>query len=262
MVLVGVAVAVGVAFYTGYFSYSTTYSYTDGLGESCNVLALSLNGYLTTYSSAEEAEATEVETASEDIVYSIEQADKDEEIRGVLLLVDSDGGSGVAGEEIANALKRLSKPNVAVIRGSGLSAAYWAATGADRVFASSLSDVGSIGVTSSYLDESQVKQKEGYRFIELASGKYKDVWNPEKPITEEDKAIIMEGILKMHDIFVKQVATNRNLDLEEVKKLANGLSYIGEDALKLGLIDEIGDMSTATKYLESQIGEEAEICWQ
>ena len=60
---------------------------------------------------------------------------------------------------------------------------------------------------------------------------------------------------------MEQVATNRKLELAEVKKIANGLSCVGDDALKLGLIDEIGDLQTATKYIEDQIGAKADICW-
>ncbi|MFH1170293.1 MAG: S49 family peptidase [Candidatus Vogelbacteria bacterium] len=234
--------------------------------DTCNVLAISLNGYLSTYKTDEDpedsTETTSRESSSDEIVAGIlTTAKNDPELKAVILAIDSGGGDGVAGEEIANALKSLDKPNVAVIRGMGASAAYWAATGADKIYASRLSDVGSIGVTSSFLDDSKVKADEGYRYVQLSSGKYKDLWDPDKPITEEDKALLMDGVNQTHKIFVEQVATSRKLELVAVQKIANGQTYLGDEALKLGLIDEIGDMQTATKFIEDQIGEPADICW-
>ena len=230
--------------------------------DTCNVLAIAINGHLSTYSTAEDFEETNLkEATSEEVIAGIQTVQDDPELKAVILAIDSGGGDGVAGEEIANALKNLDKPNVAVIRSTGASAAYWAATGADKIYASKLSDVGSIGVTSSYLDDSEVKKDEGYRYVQLSSGKYKDLWDPDKPITEEDKALIMTSVNQTHKIFVEQVATNRKLELSAVQKIANGMAYLGDEALKLGLIDEIGDLQTATKFIESEIGEPADICW-
>src|SRR3989344_4543944 len=122
-------------------------------------------------------------------------------------------------------------------------------------------DVGGIGVTASYLDESNKNTKEGYTFIELSSAKYKDTGDPNKPLMQEERNILLSDVRKAHKVFVEDVATNRGLELKAVDSLANGLTYIGEDALRSGLIDEIGNITTATKYLEDQIGEEVEICW-
>ncbi|MDO8589974.1 MAG: signal peptide peptidase SppA [bacterium] len=256
------AVVIGVlAFLAGsYFSEETTI--TDSLQQDdCNVLAFSIKGYLSTYLPSQ-PEGQEVDvSSSEDIVYGILRAQNDPDIKAVMLSIDSPGGDGVAGEEIARALKSLDKPSVAVIRGIGASAAYWAATGADKIYASKISDVGGIGVTASYLNESNKNAKDGYTFVELSSAKYKDTGDPNKPLTQEEKEILLSDVRKAHNVFVKDVATNRGLELKAVESLANGLTYIGEDALKSGLIDEIGDITTATKYVEDQIGEKAEFCW-
>src|SRR3989344_2361677 len=163
--------------------------------------------------------------------------------------------------ELAFSLKNFDKPSVAVIRSIGASSAYWASSGANKIYASRISDVGGIGVTASYLDESNKNTKEGYTFIELSSAKYKDTCDPNKPLMQEERNILLSDVRKAHKVFVEDVATNRGLELKAVESLANGLTYIGEDALRSGLIDEIGNITTATKYLEDQIGEEVEICW-
>ncbi len=235
--------------------------YFAGTEDACNVLAFSLKGYLSTYTPAQPADQEVDVSSSEDIVDGILFAQDDPETKAVILSIDSGGGDGVAGEEIARALKSFGKPSVAVIRGVGASSAYWAATGADKIYASKISDVGSIGVTVSYLDESNKNIKEGYTYNELSSAKYKNTGDPSRPLTTEERAIILSDLKKAHNVFVQDVATNRKLEISDVEKLANGLTFVGEDALKYGLIDEIGDFISATKYIEEQIGEKPEICW-
>lgn len=229
----------------------------DGLPLGCNVLVVPVNGYLSTYQTVEEDDVS----TSDDVLDALDLAQSEEQVKAVLLSVDSFGGDGVAGEEIANSLKTFEKPNVAVIRGIGASSAYWASTGADRIFASRISDVGSIGVTASYMDESLKNAREGYTYVELASTPYKDLGDPSRPLNNAEKALLLADIKKMHEVFVDDVAANRSIERDKVAQLANGLTFTGVDALEKGLIDEIGDLATATKYIESQIGEKVEPCW-
>lgn len=236
-------------------------SFSDSSNNSdCNVLAFSIQGYLSTYSNDKLTEEVEL-TSSEDIVYGLMEAEKDHNIKALMLVVDSSGGDGVAGQEISNALKSVTKPNVAIIRSIGASSAYWASTGAQRIFASNISDVGSIGVTASYLDESLRNEKEGFKYIELNSAKYKDLGDPSRTISKEERDIIIADLEKIHDVFVREVAENRNLEVSDVEKIANGLTFVGGDAFGLGLVDEIGDMRSAIKYIENLIGEEVDVCW-
>lgn len=260
MILVGI-----LAFTIGSLITSTIPSYEGGsvssVDNDCNVLGLTINGTLSTYLPEQISGEWGNISSSEYIVDGLSYAQESQNIKGVIISIDSTGGDGVAGEEIANALKSLSKPNVAVIRSIGASAAYWAATGADRIFASKLSDVGSIAITSSYLDESSKTVKEGYKYVELSSGKYKDLGDPSRPLTTEERNIVLSDLRKIHEVFVQVVADNRNLEKGEVDKLANGLTYVGTDALNYGLIDEIGDVTSAKKYIEEIIGEGVEVCW-
>lgn len=234
--------------------------------EDCNVLAIELHGDLTTYiaeesddENAEEYQADQ--TASEDVVRYVEMAEEDEEIKAIVLEIDSFGGIPVAGEEIAEALKRAEKPTVAVIRNAGLSSAYFAATGADVIFASLYSDVGSIGVTWSYLDYAGQNQKEGLTFNQVSSGIFKDMGNPDKPLTPAEKSLAMRDIDIMEENFIKAVAENRKLEIEKVRQLADGSSMLGQMALEKGLIDKIGGLDEVEAYLKEIIGEEPELCW-
>lgn len=233
------------------------------VSEDCSIMGINAHGDFVTY-------ATEYDTytgialneaPSEEIVSAIYAAEEDDNIRGILLEIDSYGGNAVAAEEIANALKDAQKPTVAVIRGAGTSAAYWAATGADRIIASALSDIGGIGATASYTDASKFNENEGFTFNKLSTGIYKDYGNPDKPLTEAERALIMRDLEIMKDKFVQAVADNRGMSIAEVEALADGSTVLGETALTKKLIDQIGNLEDAKAYLAEQTGEPAEICW-
>ncbi|MDP2940162.1 MAG: signal peptide peptidase SppA [Candidatus Omnitrophota bacterium] len=227
-----------------------------GNTEDCNIKIIPLTGALATYYDFTDSGYV----YSDEIVSQIEDANKNEEIKAIVLEIDSYGGSPVAGEEILNALKNSSKETVALIRQAGLSAAYMAAIGANTIFASKFSDVGSIGVTTSYVDNVNKNKAEGLIFNQLSSGKYKDMMDPNKPLTEEEKALIMRDIELAHEKFVNLVAKHRKLSVEKVGQMADGSSMLGEMALKNGLIDKIGGINEVREYLKTELGIDPVIC--
>lgn len=250
------------AIYNGLFSFGVPVA--EGLN-TCNVLGINLHGSLYTYipteGSADDPEEYQNQygdaVGSEDIVGRLRQADQDDQIKAVIIEVDSGGGSPVAGEEISNTIKELTKPVVAVIRQSGMSAAYWAISSSDKIFASRNSDVGSIGVTSSYLENT----KKDTKYIQLSSGKFKDTGSPDKPLSEEERNLLLRDVKITHENFIEDIAQNRKLSIESVRAIADGSSVLGARAKTLGLIDEIGSWTAAEKYLEETIGEKSDICW-
>lgn len=233
--------------------------------DDCNVMAIELHGSLLDYIPPEsfdtEGNLLFDETASENILAAINSARDDENIKAVLLEVDSYGGSPVAGEEVANALKGLDKPTVAMIRSGGASGAYWAATGADKIFASANSDVGSIGVTMSYVSEADEELDGGLVYNQLSAGKFKDSGDPNKSLSAEEKKIFMRDVNIIHENFIAAVVANRNLDAAKVRALADGSTMLGQMALENGLIDAIGSYDEAKEHLKEIIGEEAILCW-
>lgn len=233
---------------------------------SCNVVGINLHGELFTYITPENQDSdgysTQDQTGSEDVTGIITGAEADDSIKAIILEIDSLGGSPVAGEEISKALKDATKPTVAFIRSAGDSSAYLAATGADRIFASKYSDVGSIGVTMSYLDYSKQNKNDGLTYNSLSSGKFKDSGDPDKNLSAEEKTLFMRDVNIMHQNLVNDIAQNRNLDVKKVQDLADGSTMLGEAALKNGLIDAIGGYPEVKEYLKSLIGEEPDICWE
>jgi len=230
-----------------------------------NVAVINIHGEIVTYlaepSCPEESDPTLSDSvSSEEIVAYIDEIEKDSSIKAVIVEIDSYGGSPVASEEIMNALKGMTKPTVAVIREGAASGAYLIATGADKIYASEMSGVGSIGVTMSYLDSSQKNIQEGLIYQQLSSGKFKDTGNPDKELTAEEKELLMRDVEILHEAFVKRVAENRKLDIEKVEKLADGSTMLGKAAKENGLIDEIGDIYSAEEWIRKELKIEPEIC--
>lgn len=210
--------------------------------EDCNIAVIPVTGNVTTFSGEFDEFGNEYLTATmSDILIAIENAEIDPEIDGILTIIDSAGGSGAAGEAIAEELKKSEMPVAAYIYDIGASAAYLVATGADTIIASPFSDVGSIGVTMSYLDRSEQNKEQGIEFVPLTSAKFKDYGNPDKPLTAEERKLMERDLAVWHDEFVEQVATNRNLPVEDVAKLADGSTLPGKLALEKKLIDQIGN---------------------
>lgn len=230
-----------------------------------NVAGIKIRGELVTYTSPdyvnEEGFVISDVTASEDIDSLVYEAENDDNIKAILVEIDSFGGSAVAAEEIANALIKAEKPTIALIRDYSLSAAYLAATGADYIIASENSEVGSIGVTMSYLDYSKMNEQEGITYQEINSAKFKNSGDPDKPLSEEEKELLLRDTLIMHDNFVKMVAENRDLEISAVEKLADGSSMLGRMALENGLIDGIGDYYDALSFLDEEYKLDSEVCW-
>ena len=198
-------------------------------------------------------------TTSPETVELIEKADKNPNIKAIILEINSPGGSAVASEAIANAVKKTNKTTVAWIREAGASGAYWIASAADHIIANRVSITGSIGVIASYLEFPGLLERYNITYQRLVSGKYKDIGSPLRELTPEEKAIFQQNLDAIRDYFVSEVAKNRNMNKKDVDKIANGLFYLGAQAKELGLVDELGGKDEVTKYIEEKEGITAEI---
>ncbi len=192
--------------------------------------------------------------SSSDIVNFIKEAEENPQVQAIILEVNSPGGSAVASDEIATAVKKAEKPVVAVIREAGASGGYWIVSATDQIIANKMSITGSIGVVSSYLEFSGLMEKYGVGYEQLMAGKYKDLGTPLRKLSAEEEMIIQKKLDTIHTFFIKEIAANRNLPEERVRELATGEYYLGVEALNLGLVDQLGDQSTAEEYLKQTLG--------
>jgi protease-4 len=235
--------------------------YTSQRPMSCNVADIQLYGSVVYYpNEGGDASGSLDQTASEDIRQQIEQANADPGIKAILLQVDSPGGDPVAGEDIADALRQSNKPTVVLAADQDTSAAYWASTGAKWIIASADSALGDIGVTQSYLQQTNQNQQNGLTFESLSAGLYKDMGNPNAPLTDAERALILRDLNIADKNFIAQVAVNRKLSVASVTAIADGSSMEGAMALKDGLIDQIGSIYDAENYIKGKIGEDVTLC--
>ncbi len=188
--------------------------------------------------------------SSEDIISFIEEAEEKEQVKVIVLEINSPGGTPVATDEIASAVKKAKKPVIALVREVAASGGYWVASAADEIFANKMSVTGSIGVFSSYLEFSGFMEKYGVGYERLVAGNVKDAGVPYRKLTEDEKKRIQQRLDKLHDIFIKEVAANRNISEKELRKLSDGDVFLGIEALDLGLIDQIGDKTAVEDYIK------------
>ncbi len=226
----------------------------DGEKLTGNVALIPLSGVIIAEESGSYF-ASEVASSSK-IVKFLREAGESSQIKAIVLEINSPGGSAVASDEIASAVKKakLKKPVVAVIRDAGASGGYWVASSTDYIIANKMSITGSIGVLSSYLEFSGLMEQYGVRYEKLTAGKYKDLASPFEKLEEDKRKIIQAKLDKIHSFFIEEIAANRKLPVEKVKEMATGEFFLGVEAKELGLVDELGDISTAEDYIKQKLG--------
>jgi protease-4 len=217
----------------------------------CNVAVFPIEGVILPFDSYENYPLITTPKAVRDFV---EKAENDMYVEGLLLEINSPGGTPVASEQISEIIRGTSLSTVSLIGDLGASGAYLVAASADKVLASSMSDVGSIGVTMSYTENSKKNEEEGVTFVELASGEFKDAGNPNKPLSEEERELFEADLELVHQEFVKKVAEMRGKSVEEIQALADGSSMPGVRALEKGLIDAVGNRQTARQEFAKTLG--------
>ena len=184
-------------------------------------------------------------------IRKIEHSDK---IKGVLLRVDSPGGGAAASQELYSDLKRLAgKKKLVVSMGQvAASGGLMISMAGERVFANSSTVTGSIGVRMDIPQVKELLNKIGLGQETLVTGPYKDAGSYMRPLSPEEKEYF-QGILQdMHTQFVEIVAEGRKMSVEDVQKIATGRIFTGREALKLGLIDEIGGQEDAHLWLAKE----------
>jgi protease-4 len=204
----------------------------------------------------------DVVSSSTEIAAEIDEAASEPSIKAIVLMINSPGGSAVASDEIAQAVKDAREQNitvVAVIREVGASGAYWIASSTDHIVANRMSITGSIGVIGSYLEFDEFIKDWNVSYNRLVAGERKDIGDPFMNLSSADRAFLQGKLNRIHAYFIDEVAANRGLPRDSVAAVADGSFLLGVEALELGLIDELGGKTEAVLYVERIIGEEAEL---
>lgn len=193
--------------------------------------------------------------ANDFVVEELKKAKEDPQIKGVILNVNSPGGSVYASERIANeikALKEAQKPVYTVMREMAASGGYYISAPTDRIYASNETWTGSIGVIIQSYSLQGLFEKYGIKEQNITTGKMKDAGSQGRDMSKEEKEYFQGLVDSAFDRFVKIVSEGRGISEREVRKLADGRVYDGSQALSNGLVDKIGDLDSAIGDMASE----------
>lgn len=181
---------------------------------------------------------------------------KDEDIRAVVLRVESPGGGVAPSQEIYREVLRLreKKPVVASLGGVAASGGYYIASACSAIVANPGTITGSIGVIMETVNVQGLLEKIGVKGSVIKAGTYKDLGSPLREMTAEEKKILETMLTDVHQQFIAAVASGRQMDEAKVQKLADGRIYSGEEAYRQGLVDQLGNFQDAVALAAEKAG--------
>lgn len=192
------------------------------------------------------------------IVDHLKQAQEDPNVKAVVLRVDSPGGSAVASSEIHQQMLVMTKPVVASMGELAASGGYYVSAPADEIFANPGTLTGSIGVISQFIHIDDLLSEYGVEVTVIKSGESKDVGSLFRSMTDEEIAIWQAISDETYNRFVQVVADGRGIPVDEVKALADGRIYTGQQALELGMVDQLDNLPAAIQRAAELGGIEGE----
>lgn len=180
-------------------------------------------------------------------------AEKDSDIKGVVIRVNSPGGSALASDIIYNSIKRMTKPVYISMGGVAASGGYYISAAGEKIYADKETLTGSIGVITMIPNTAELMKKLNVNFETISKGKYADLGSMNKEMTEDEKDKLRGSSIKVYEEFVDRVSEGRNMNREDVLKIAEGRVWLGQEAKEIGLVDEIGGIEKAVDDLAKKL---------
>lgn len=190
-------------------------------------------------------------------IKELSQLREDNQVKAVVLRVNSPGGSAFASEQIWNEVVKLKakKPVIVSMGGMAASGGYYISCAADSIFAEATTLTGSIGIFGMMPNmEGLLSDKLGLDFDIVKTNRYADFASPTRPMTEGEKALLQKTIERGYDLFVTRCAEGREMSKEALCRVAEGRVWTGEMAKELGLVDQIGGIDEAVKAAAEKAG--------
>ncbi|APA58951.1 signal peptide peptidase SppA [Campylobacter coli] len=189
---------------------------------------------------------------SSELLEKIISAKNNDNIKGVLFVIDSPGGAFAPSMELALAIKDLKtkKPVIAYASGTMASGSYLAGVGANKILANPASFIGSIGVIMQGADLSELAKKIGIKEQTIQAGEFKSAGTFTRAWSEEEREFLQNLIDESYDLFSEFIAKERDLELDKRKDWANARVFLAQNAKDLGLIDELSNYENAKKELQ------------
>jgi len=198
--------------------------------------------------------ATDDEINSEKLSQLLVKIAKDDDVKAVVLRINSPGGSAYGAEQIWNALQNLktAKPLVVSMGDCAASGGYYIACNAERIFAEPTTLTGSIGIFGIIPNFEGTLQKIGVKTTNIKTNEKSDMLSPTRKFTPSERALLQSYVDNGYELFVKRCANGRGMTTDVIKAIAEGRVWTGEKALKIGLVDELGGLNEAIKYVTTE----------
>ena len=183
-----------------------------------------------------------------DVCKDLQRLAEDEEVKAVVLRINSGGGSAYASEQMWHQIEMLKKKKPVVVSMGGMAASggYYMSCNANWIVAEPTTLTGSIGIFGVIPDRSQLlTQKLGIKFDEVKTNKNSTFGSSARPMNADEQAILQSYINRGYSLFLKRVADGRRMKVEQVNEIAQGHVYLGQDAIGLKLVDELGGIDQA-----------------
>lgn len=188
--------------------------------------------------------------SSKKIIKHIKAFQKDDQIKAIILRINSPGGGIAPSQEIYQEIMKI-KMDKKIITSMGSVAAsggYYIASATNGIVANPGTITGSIGVIMEYANIMEIVKKIGISPVVIKSGEFKDMGSPLKKLTDSEKKIFQDLVDELHLQFVKDAAFARNIDVKVMADIADGRVYTGQKALELKLIDRLGNLDDAVQW--------------
>ena len=207
----------------------------------------SMNKVAVLYATGEIDSEAEGEMDSEDIVKELNRLANNDDVKAVVLRVNSPGGSAFGSEQMWFAAKQLraKKPLIVSMSDYAASGGYYMSCIADTIVAQPTTLTGSIGIFGMFPNFAGVADKIGVNFSTVKTNEIADLGNTMRPMTDSERAIIQNHVNRGYELFISRCAEGRNTSNDEIKLVAEGRVWTGSDALSIGLVDVLGGLDEA-----------------
>ena len=211
------------------------------------------SGEITDYSGSSASEEGIVGTK---VIRDLRKLKDNDDVKAVVLRVNSPGGSAFASEQIWHAVKELKtkKPVIVSMGDYAASGGYYISCVADTIVAEPTTLTGSIGIFGMMPNAKELSEKIGLTYDVVKTNKFADFGNIMRPFNEDEKTLMQMMITQGYDTFVSRCAEGRNMTKEAIEKVAEGRVWTGEAAKELGLVDELGGIDTALEIAVKKAG--------
>ncbi|HRA86459.1 MAG TPA: signal peptide peptidase SppA, partial [Planctomycetaceae bacterium] len=199
---------------------------------------------------------SEASISSDRIVPLIEKLGKDDNVKAIILRVDSPGGSALASDLIWRALEATNKPVIASMGDTAASGGYYISMGADAIFAEPGTLTGSIGVLGGKIALDGLMKKFGVTTSVIHRGKNSGVMSSNVSFSDSEREAMQKMLNTVYDLFTKKAAEGRHMDHAALEALARGRVYTGRQAKEIGLVDQLGTLADAVAYTRKLVGDD------